>query len=551
MEGFASLAERVCGAAIGLLVARNAVLSRGCAQHGRRQFRMGSTAAKEQRGRGSYLRVWVGLWVVAVGCGRQTGLGTKEVGLDFYGKLPGLSATPDPDLRAEYTRIVEEGGTPEQLTLPAIADEENIAAGLRDLFPTNKLDEILLETERIMPPAKLGFNFDPVRLHRAGVFWKQYETAWRQARAALQRPRCQFGIRFMEGDGADLSFIKVVWIVARLEMFYAAEQLHRKAISEAIGSLEVLLRLAHCLGAEKHFEPRGQAAFLRSEALLVLEAIVRRPEIQRAHLKKLFHLLQNHLDQWPPDAYAWMGERALGMHAYELVRDGRLLQLAKPEEIELMGGQAAAADLAEVAKQNVNQDELYYLRTMRRILEACAEPYFRRAALFQELRLDLQQKRNSSEFPLVAGYLLLPSIENGHRLQAKDRALCEAWAVAVALGAGQTDPPYQISPLSGQPYKILRQDGRIEVITGDPAKPEEEFRILVPDLASKPAAAKTLAPNHLTWPLVPQTTYKLPVIGEAPSENLRTQQTAHEPETYSPRLLDRPMGRTVCWGFSA
>ncbi|MCS7304065.1 MAG: hypothetical protein NZ602_03020 [Thermoguttaceae bacterium] len=443
------------------------------------------------------LRFWpigLAIWLLVVGCGRQMDPGSRELGLDFYGKLPGLSATPDPELRAEYIRIVEEAGTPEQLTQAAIPDEENIAAGFRQLFPPDKLDSILLEAERIMPPAKLGFNFDPVRLHRASVFWKQYQQVWQQARKALDRPRCQFGIRFIEGDGADLSFIKVVWIVARLEMFYAAQQLHKKAFREAISSLELLLRLAHCLGAEKHFEPRGQAAFLRSEALLLLEAIVRRPEIQRTHLEQLFDLLQGHLAQWPPDVDAWIGERALGMHAYELVRDGRLLQLAKPEEIEAMGGQAAAVELAEVAKQNVNQDELYYLRTMRRILEACSEPYYRRAALFQQIRLDLQQKRNTSEFPLVAGYLLLPSIENGHRLQAKDRALCEAWAVGLALGAGQTEPPYQINPLTGQPYKIFRQDGRIEVVSGDSAQLQDEFRILVPDLASKSAVSK--GPSH-------------------------------------------------------
>jgi hypothetical protein len=81
--------------------------------------------------------------------------------------------------------------------------------------------------------------------------------------------------------------------------------------------------------------------------------------------------------------------------------------------------------------------------------------------------------------------MLLPNIENGHRLQAKDRALCEAWATALSLGAGRKPPPYSVNPLTGQPYKILRQNGRIELVTGDPAHPQEEFRILVPDLASK------------------------------------------------------------------
>lgn len=432
-------------------------------------------------------RILLGVCAVLIGCSRQEeGSSSKTpLGLDFYGKLPGLSATPDPELREEYTRIVEEGGTPEQLTPPPIPDEENLAAALRDLFPADKLDEILMETERIIPPAKLGFNYDPVRLHRAMVFWKQYQQAWQKARDAMSRPRCQFGVRLIDGDGADLSFIKTVWIVARLEMFYAADQLAKKQLSEATASLEMVLQLAHCLGAEKHFEARGQAAFLRSEALLLLEAIVRRPEIERGHLEKLADLMETHLAQWPPDSAAWIGERALGMYAYELVRDGRLLQLASPEEIEAMGGQSAATELAAVAQRNVNLDELYYLRAMRRIIESCSEPYFKRAALFEEIRLDLHQKRNTSEFPLAAGYLLLPSIENGHRVQAKDRALCEAWAVALALGAGRKAPPYQVNPLTGQPYKIFRPEGRIELVTGDPARPQDELRIMVPDLTPK------------------------------------------------------------------
>lgn len=435
--------------------------------------------------RGSWWMLLAG-WIVVAGCRSEPGDDAPEggVGLDFYGKLPGLAATPDPQLRAEYTRILEEGGCPEQLTLPPIPDEENVAAGLRDLFPPDKLDELLQETERIVPPAKLGFNYDPIRLHRARAFWKQYQQAWQKARQALQRPRCQFGIRFVEGDGADLSFIKTVWMVGRLEMFYAADQLAKKQITEAIGSVEFLLRLCHCLGAERHFEARGQAAFLRSEVLLLLEAIVRRPEIQGAHLHRLADLLDSHLAQWPPDAAAWIGERALGMHTYELVREGRLLQLTRPEEIELMAGHATPAELAEIAKQTVNQDELYYLRTMRQIIQACTKPYFQRAALFEQIRLDLHQKRNTSEFPLVAGYLLLPPIENGHRLQAKDRALCEAWAIGLALGAGRPPPPYQLNPLTGQPYKIFRNEGRIEVLVDDPAHPDEIFRILVPDLTS-------------------------------------------------------------------
>jgi hypothetical protein len=58
-------------------------------------------------------------------------------------------------------------------------------------------------------------------------------------------------------------------------------------------------------------------------------------------------------------------------------------------------------------------------------------------------------------------------------------------AVALSLGAGRKAPPYQVNPLTGQPYKIFRPEGRIELVTGDPARPQDELRILVPDLAPK------------------------------------------------------------------
>lgn len=421
--------------------------------------------------------------LAAAGCGGGPEPAEGPSEMEYYGKLPGLAATPDQDLRAEYARIVEEGGTPELLTSPPLPDEENVAAGLRGLFAAEQLDAVLAEADGIAPPARQGFSYDPVRLHRAVAFWKRYEDQWRAARFALERPRCDFGIRFVEGDAADLSFVKAVWIAARLEMFYAADRLQQEDLDAAIGALARVLRLAECLADEKHFEARGQAAFIRSEGLLLLDAVVRRPKLERKHLETLCTMVEAQLARWPPDAGAWAGERALGMHAFEMVRDGRLLEIAKPQEIEAMGGKDVAKDLPEAVRRTVNSDELYYLRAMRRIIDSCAEPYYRRTAVFQDLRTDLQQKRGTGEFPLIAGHVLLPSIEAGHAIQAKDRAYCEARALALAAGAGLKAPPYRVSPLSGLEYKTVRGDGRVEVSGAGSGQSGDDPRMVVPDLA--------------------------------------------------------------------
>lgn len=425
--------------------------------------------------------------IQAAGCGPTSSEPSLDEVADreSYGKLPGLAAVPDQDLRAEYARIVEEGGAPEQLASPPPADEENVAAGLRDLFPPDKIDSILDEANLIVPPPRLGFEYDPVRLQRAVAFWKRYEPQWQEAREALARPKCDFGLQHMRGQAADLTFVNVVWIAARLEFFHAADRLQQDDLDAATRSLENVLRLAACLAGEKHIHPRGQAVFLRSEALWLLEAIVRRPKVQRKHLEGLFNLVQNQLAHWPGDAGAWVGDRAQGMHTYEMVRDGRLMELLQPADIARMGGRDSERDLAGAAQRTVNSDELYYLRVMRRVIDACADPYYRRAALFQDIRTDLQQKHGTGEFPLVAGYVLLPGVAEAQAIQARDRALCEGWALALANAAGLALPPYRANPVTGLPYKVVRNAGRVEVsgvVTGEKG---DERPILVPDLTPK------------------------------------------------------------------
>jgi len=407
----------------------------------------------------------------------------KGNGAQRYGKLPGLKHTTCGDLLDEADRIAEEGGMPEQLGQSEIPATDNVAAGLKGLFPAKKLETILGESEKIFPPK--AFVFNPLQLEKAIRFSKKYDAQHRQIRDALRRPQCDFDIDHEAGFAADLSFVDVARIAARLEAFAVAEALAGDDPAGAVEPLSHLLRLATCLDGEKHPTVRLEAAFVRAEGLNVLQSIVEHPKIVRAHLQQLHKIIEGQLTAWPDDADAWIGDRALGMHAYEVVRAGEILSLLNEEEVEQFRQEGSLEQLPAAARRTADQDEFYYLETMRKIIESCDRPYYMRVALFENIRNDLQKRRDSADFPLVAGRLLLPDIEQGHAIQARDRANCEAWALALARGAGCGPPPYEVNPLTGKKYRLIEEEGRIEVRNVGTGRRGDDPPVVVPDLAGE------------------------------------------------------------------
>jgi len=400
-----------------------------------------------------------------------------------YGKLPGLTASPDLQLGDELARIVEESGTPEKLSQVTVAEADNVAAGLLDLFPKRQVKSIRRQSEELFPPG--AFQLNPVELTKAIDFRKKYDAERLEARTALERTQCDFGIEFMAGVLAELDFIAVVRICARLEAFLAAESLADGKPERAVESLAVMLRLASCLGAEKHVQPRLEAAYLRTEAFRVLQAIVDDEHTVRADIERLYEIVREHMKTWPDDAGAWIGDRALGLHAYEFVRDGGLLDLLSSEELDSFGKEGSLSSLSAAALRNVNADELYYLETMRKIIDACGLPYYKRVALFDSIQADLQEKRNSPKFPLVAARLLLPGIRESHVTQTRDRANWEAWLLALALAARRPLPPYGVNPLNGRQYRLSTEGNLVVVEDFGTGEDGDHPIIRVPDLAGE------------------------------------------------------------------
>jgi hypothetical protein len=422
--------------------------------------------------------------VLAGGCNRQPETGaTQQLGSEDYGALPGLKEVPDLKLRDELARLIEQRATPELIGKTAPAEEENVAAGLVRLFPESKIASILDESAKIFPSGK--FELDPIRLQRAINFREQHDARQLQARDALGRPQCDFGIRFTDGLTDELKFIDVVRICARLEAFQAAESLAADDPQKAVEALGFMFRLASCLGAEKHPVARLEAGFLRTEAFRVLQAIVEDDQITRKRLDQLSEMVAEQLAIWPDDADAWIGDRALGLYAYEMVRAGNLEDSLTPKEIEQFEKEGILEELLAAAVRNVNRDQLYYLQTMQKIIDSCTQPYHARLSLFDSIGRELQEKRNSPDFPLVAAWVLrLPDVRKGHAIQAQDRANWEAWALALALATEREMPPYQINPLTGQKYRAGKHGDTVEVTNFGSGIDGDRPSIIVPDPGS-------------------------------------------------------------------
>jgi hypothetical protein len=432
--------------------------------------------------------MWLGLLVAVTGggCAREPSPEVKATEeAKAFGALPGLKATPDQALQGELARVVEEGGTPELLAARKIPDDSNVAAGLAALFAgvdRGRLGLIRAESDQLFPKGR--FTLDPVQREKAIRFRQRYEDERMGARLALERPECRFPIAYEAGPADGLAFLDVVWICSRLEAFHAAEALTSLEVASAVESLGFMLHLAECLAAEPHPVTRLEAAFLRTEALIVLQAIVGSEKLERRHAIMIHGWLSDQLAAWPDDALAWIGDRAQGMVIYEAVRGGKLGDFLTEEEKKQLKEAGNLSAFEDAALRGVNSDELYYLLAMRKILESCRHPYHTRVADFEELRRDLHNRRNSSDFPLVAGRLLLLDVEKGHVIQARDRANCEAWVLALALACAEKPPGFGNNPLTGRPYRVERDGKTILVYDVGTGLDGDDPPWIVPDLSS-------------------------------------------------------------------
>ena len=393
------------------------------------------------------------------GCGRGTPHPATAQGRLALAELPGLRSSPDLRLAGELALVEQDGGLPLQIS-PAPADRHRsqhrskAAEGLQLAFPPLSRQMIATPLAEIYSGGPLALS--PVQLERGRELIARHAAASAKFRAALPTVPGEFGSRLADGMLADLGFLEPLAIGCRLEAVAAAVALADDEPPRALKHLTPLLSAARVLAEEPNVTTRLAAANLRADALGVLAAIANHQAATPETHGQLLKLLNESTTDWPPDVRAWRGDRAGGLLVYELVRDGRYLSLLSTEEIRRLDEQRTARATAQAAARNIDEDECYYLQTMRQLIDAGQQPYFERLAVLEKLRGELAAKEQSADYPLVAATLLLADFETAHRRQAEDLARCQAWLIALSTTLGQPPPAAPLNPLTGSPYTIER-----------------------------------------------------------------------------------------------
>lgn len=395
-----------------------------------------------------------------------------------YAELPGLRATDHANLRGEMLRLVDERATPNLLNVRQVPAERNVAVALGEIFEGRA--PLYEAAEQAKSIAQEGLPLTGAALERGERCLQLYTRQRLRALGALRQPECELGIDTSQGSLADLSTLDTVRFFARLEAFAASQSIAGDRLDDAVESIGHMLRYAACQANEPHVVARLEGAFTRREALSLVEAAVRHPSSTTSQRQRLYELLRRQLADLPHDAQAWIGDRALGLHTYEVVRAGHVKKLIADEEANRLRGEGWLARLETPVDTELDEDEWFYLRSMRRIIEACEQPYFEREELFAKLYGDLHERRNDDDFPIVAARLLLSDVQAGHQHQARDRAACEAWALALAAALDQDLPPFETNPLTGTPYQVVQEAKRVLVWPVGTDEPDDFQAIEIP-----------------------------------------------------------------------
>ncbi len=386
-------------------------------------------------------------------------------------------------LRAEIARLEAEQATP--LLLQA-AQQRADPDGTRARQCREALNQIL-------DPAALQRLADRLAaLDPASAFdWN--EATWRAAqevrtayaphlaryRELLERDDFRFPSDYLGGFLADLSFLDHASAAHRLEALEVADALRADRPHDALRAARGMFRITAALNRPRLLSARLTAAQLRSEALHVMAAVAGHARADRNLHRQLRDMLNQQLADWPPDADAWIGDRALGMQTYDMVRGGRLLDLLTDEEVETARRGEDRQRWTRRIMQSLDDDEAFYLEAMRALIDSCHEPYAARAPILNEYAARLDRLRDTPRYPFLAAQVLLAHVAPAMRRQAADQARCEAWRLALAAATGDVADPPPINPLTGTPFVLVVSPTQVRVAAIDGRDPGESVSIPV------------------------------------------------------------------------
>ncbi len=391
-------------------------------------------------------------------------------------RLPFFKRSQLPELQEQFRRLSRRGELPWQLRDVPVPPAENAAPELQKLFAGQQPQQVFQALGDYFPASKL--LEDAVRLEQAVLQAGRWSQQLAQAQAAMLRPRCVFPIPYEKGLEADLSFVFRVRAVARVAVLQAMQATAQQNQAAALDHLVLALRLAGALQGHKHPVVRLQAAAARAEVFDALQAVLLRFAWSSDQLGRLLDVLQRSETTLPPDRDAWVVDRTLGLHFYELLRAGAWNQLITPEDLKRLGTELAQKLRFATAKE-LEQDEAYYLKEMDRLIALAAKPYYRRRS--ELVRLEKKWRVDAQRYP-AATVLLLPDVLPGMARQGLDRSRLQGWILGLQHALGHPPEGVVLSPLTGQPFRVVERPKYLVVLGIGAVPGEPEVPLLIPKL---------------------------------------------------------------------
>jgi len=400
--------------------------------------------------------------LLIAGCEKPSQPGPKSVAdARSYAQLGGLRRSPHQGLQAELARLEDEQLTPHHLAaarkteatetmVAARPGKLSVQAALREAYPSLSRGMYQEQMERIDPNG--DWRIGPVERELLRELVSRTDPHRARFRIAVQQAENGFEIDPLVGPLAELEFFEPLELGCRMEGLTAVHYLVEGEIPAALESLDRMLLAAELLAREPHVATRLLAANLRAGALRLLQVIARDERCDRASLQTASRRIDDLLQRWPSDAHAWIGERSSGLIVYEMVRDGHYLSLLDRQEVARLEKQHQVKTTARAVIGGIDDDQFFYLQSLRKLTESCERPYFERTAVFTSLHQELAARESTQHYPIVAA-MLLEDVHTVQLRQAEDLARCLAWGLALQIATGQRSPTeLPQNALTGKPF---------------------------------------------------------------------------------------------------
>jgi hypothetical protein len=429
--------------------------------------------------------------VALAGCQKASGgSGPKSVAdARAYAELPGLARSPHPGLQAELARLRDERMTPLDLKgsrpqimptmVPARPTSLGVQAAFREAYPSLSRGMHREQIERIDPDGDL--HFGPIEREQLRDFRQRIAKNRERFSEAVVGASSGLQLDPAEGPLADLEFLDPLELGVRIEGLVAIGHLADGDLAAAWQSLDLLLHTAEILASEPHVPCRLLAVNARSRALKVLQRIVLDPRTDKSAIVAARQSLVETLKRWPSDSLAWSGERSSGLITFEMVRDGHFLSLLERDEVDKLHQQHITRTTMRAVMHGIDEDQLFFLNAMRRMIDCCDQPFFARCEELAAIRTELTEREATNRFPIVAARLL-DDFEPIHQRQSEDLSRCLAWSIALRAAANPPealpDPALQ-NPTTGKPFEVEVSGERV-LVRGVLLDPDEPIEVRIP-----------------------------------------------------------------------